>query len=145
MRRSGRNSFVRNDVISFQSQFSFQDSFTAALQVWCQTTLQSLNDIQCWSTGCGYVRGVGSRNLFLERFHAHLLTGLDGDVFCKDFLGFGCHLGLRFDFLVILAGQPEFQILLAELGAQESSERGQPVWWRRGEKEAEKGEMLLEG
>lgn len=32
-----------------------------------------------------------------------LFTRLDGDVFRKDFLGFGRHLGLRLDLLVLLA------------------------------------------
>lgn len=56
-----------------------------------------------------------------------LLARLDGDVLRKDLLGLGGHLGLRLDLLVLLARQPEFQILLAELGAQESSERRQAI------------------
>lgn len=58
---------------------------------------------------------------------AHLFTRLDGNVFSKDFLGFGRHLGLRLNLLVILARQPEFQILLAELCTQESSECCQAI------------------
>lgn len=57
----------------------------------------------------------------------HLFAGLNGDVLGEDLLSLGGHLGLRLDLLVILARQPEFQILLAELGAQERSERRQPV------------------
>lgn len=61
------------------------------------------------------------------RLHAHLFTGLDGDEFRIDFLSFRCHLGLGFNLLVILTGQPEIQILFTKLCAQESSERRQPI------------------
>lgn len=57
----------------------------------------------------------------------HLLAGLDGNVLGKDLLGLGDHLGLGFDLLEFLTGQPELQVLLAELGAQEGPEGSEPI------------------
>lgn len=57
----------------------------------------------------------------------HLLAGLDGDVLSKDLLGLGDHLGLGFDLLELLTGQPELQVLLTELGAQEGPEGSEPI------------------
>lgn len=60
----------------------------------------------------------------MRRGFPYLLAGLDGDVLGEDLLGLGCHLGLRLDLLEVLTGQPELQVLLAELCAQEGLEHG---------------------
>lgn len=57
----------------------------------------------------------------------HLLAGLDGDVLSEDLLGLGDHLGLGFDLLELLTGQPELQVLLTELSAQEGPEGSESV------------------
>ena len=68
-----------------------------------------------------------STELALSGSRPHLLAGLDGDVLRKDLLGLGDHLGLGFDLLVLLACQPELQVLLTELSLQESTESSQPI------------------
>ena len=46
----------------------------------------------------------------------------------KNILGFGEQLGLRVDSLVIFAGQPELNVLLAEFCPEELREGFHSVW-----------------
>lgn len=58
----------------------------------------------------------------------YLFTRLDGNVFCKDFLGFWCHFRLWLDLFIVLTSQPEFNIFFTEFCAEVCSECSQAIW-----------------
>lgn len=61
-----------------------------------------------------------------------LLGCLGLDELLIDLFGLLCHLHRGLGFFVVLAGHPELGVLLAELGAQEAAEAGEPIWGEMG-------------
>lgn len=118
--------FCGADVSFFQSCFSLDLGFFLAIQ------RKSFSTILHFRRKCKFSRGLtslmGMTECTLSILKTHLSGWLNFNELLKYLVCFRHKLGRAFDFFVVLAGHPKFNILITELRLEKRSECNQPIW-----------------